>query len=98
MGLQVSHIFSTSARTSLFNLLIAIVTAKVGLSTASFFIAMFTPNFVNNVSFHNPVGNTPAVCSTQDLRERRQPELCFLGCGDVRNILFTSYFDGKSIS
>ncbi|MCJ1276023.1 hypothetical protein MMC21_003828 [Puttea exsequens] len=54
---------------------------------------MFTPNFVNIVSFFYPVGNTPAVCLTQDLPGETPARILLLGCGDVRNILFTIYSD-----
>lgn len=56
---------------------------------------MFTPNFVNIVSFFYPIGNTPAVCLTQDLPRETAARILLLGCGDVRNILFTTYSDGE---
>ena len=52
---------------------------------------MLHPTFVNIVSFFYPLGNTPAVCLTQDLSREQKADVLLLGCGDVRNILFTSY-------
>ena len=57
---------------------------------------MFSPNFINLVNFFYPIGNTPAVCLTQDLPRETPARILLLGCGDVRNILFTAYCDGKS--
>lgn len=55
---------------------------------------MLTPTTVNIVSFFYPIGNTPAVCLTQDLPQEELADVLLLGCGDVRNILFTTYADG----
>ncbi|KAI4908457.1 uncharacterized protein J4E92_010856 [Alternaria infectoria] len=41
--------------------------------------------------FFYPVGNTPAVCLTQALPPEQNAALLLLGCGDIRNILFTTY-------
>ncbi|KAF2034802.1 hypothetical protein EK21DRAFT_55723 [Setomelanomma holmii] len=41
--------------------------------------------------FFYPVGNTPAVCLTQSLPPELDADLLLLGCGDIRNILFTVY-------
>jgi hypothetical protein len=38
-----------------------------------------------------PAGNTPAVCLSQSLPPEQDGTLLLLGCGDVRNILFTIY-------
>ena len=54
---------------------------------------MITPSVVDLVTFFYPIGNTPAVCLTQDLPCNEDARLLLLGCGDVRNILFTAYFD-----
>jgi Domain of unknown function (DUF4470) len=56
---------------------------------------MLTP-YVNIPSFFYPLGNTPAVCLTQDLTPGEGARVLLLGCGDVRNILFTAYSDGNS--
>jgi hypothetical protein len=57
---------------------------------------MLTPAIVNILSFFYPVGNTPAVCLTQDLSCEQGADILLLGCGDVRNILFTTYSDSAS--
>ena len=60
---------------------------------------MLHPTIVNIVSFFYPIGNTPAVCLTQDLPREQEADILLLGCGDVRNILFTIYSDnGSSLS
>jgi hypothetical protein len=38
-----------------------------------------------------PAGNTPAVCLTQSLPHEQDATILLLGCGDIRNILFTVY-------
>ena len=55
---------------------------------------MFTPAHVNIVNFFYPIGNTPAVSLTRDLSLEDEAKVLLLGCGDVRNILFTTYTDG----
>ncbi|KAI9800364.1 MAG: hypothetical protein M1825_004134 [Sarcosagium campestre] len=55
---------------------------------------MLTPAHVNIVSYFYPIGNTSAVCLTQGLAYEEQANVLLLGCGDVRNILFTTYADG----
>jgi len=52
---------------------------------------MLHPVAVNIVSYFYPLGNTPAVCLTQDLPPEEVADILLLGCGDVRNILFTAY-------
>ena len=37
-------------------------------------------------------GNTPASCLTKSIPPDIDANLLLLGCGDVRNILFTVYF------
>lgn len=54
---------------------------------------MLHPALINIVSFFYPLGNTPAVCLTQDLPRHQKANILFLGCGDVRNVLFTTYSD-----
>ena len=56
---------------------------------------MLAPAYVNIASFFYPIGNTPAVCLTQDLPPEEKASVLLLGCGDVRNILFTTYADGN---
>jgi hypothetical protein len=43
-----------------------------------------------------PVGNTPAVCLIDSLAPDIDAKALLLGCGDVRNILFTAYSSGSS--
>jgi len=57
---------------------------------------MITPTIFDITSFFYPVGNTPAFCLTQDLPREEPASILLLGCGDVRNILFTTYSDGAS--
>ncbi|KAF1952907.1 hypothetical protein CC80DRAFT_571306 [Byssothecium circinans] len=47
-------------------------------------------HIVQNPFFY-PTGNTPAVCLTQNLPPDRDAVVLLLGCGDIRNILFTTY-------
>ncbi|KAK4983489.1 hypothetical protein LTR50_007194 [Elasticomyces elasticus] len=57
---------------------------------------MLVPTYVNIISFFYPIGNTPAVCLTQDLPYEQAADVLLLGCGDVRNILFTIHSDSGS--
>ena len=57
---------------------------------------MLRPAFVNIVRYFYPLGNTPAVCLTQDLPREEAANVLLLGCGDVQNILFTTYADNGS--
>ncbi|KDB20649.1 hypothetical protein H109_07402 [Trichophyton interdigitale MR816] len=43
--------------------------------------------------FFYATGNTPAVCLTHSLPPDQDVSLLLLGCGDVRNVLFTAYAD-----
>jgi hypothetical protein len=43
--------------------------------------------------FFYPIGNTAPVCLTQSLPPEGDASLLLLGCGDVRNVLFTAYAD-----
>ena len=62
-------------------------------------LVMLHPTIVNICSFFYPIGNTPAVCLTQDLSREQGADILLLGCGDIRNILFTIYSDnGSSMS
>jgi hypothetical protein len=54
---------------------------------------MLHPVAVNIISFFYRLGNTPAVCLTQDLPPEEGADILLLGCGDVRNVLFTAYSD-----
>lgn len=51
---------------------------------------MLTPTYVNVKSFFYPIGNTPAANLLRDYRPGEGPvEILAIGCGDIRNILFT---------
>jgi hypothetical protein len=54
---------------------------------------MLTPEFANILTHFYPVGNTPAICLTQGLPPESQATVLLLGCGDVRNALFTAHAD-----
>ncbi|CAJ2510472.1 Uu.00g132810.m01.CDS01 [Anthostomella pinea] len=54
---------------------------------------MLTPETINILSYFYALGNTPAVCLTQSLPPGSPADILLLGCGDVRNILFTSHVD-----
>jgi hypothetical protein len=68
------------------------------------------PPYLSNMShpliwqgktFFYPIGNTSAVCLTQDLAPEEPADVLLLGCGDTRNILYTTYADtqiGESTS
>ncbi|RPA80865.1 hypothetical protein BJ508DRAFT_326956 [Ascobolus immersus RN42] len=51
-----------------------------------------TCTFITNPFFY-AVGNTPAICLTDTLAPEEDAEILLLGCGDVRNILFTLFSD-----
>lgn len=51
---------------------------------------MLASTYVNIKSFFYPIGNTPAANLLRDHRPGKEPvEILAIGCGDVRNILFT---------
>lgn len=54
---------------------------------------MLIPATDNYLSYPYPFGDTPAVCLTRDLPREQDADILLLGCGDVRNLLFTSYSD-----
>jgi hypothetical protein len=54
---------------------------------------MLTPAIVNIFSCFYPIGNTPAVSLIEDLPNEEDADILLLGCGDMRNILFTLYSD-----
>ncbi|KAK3304728.1 uncharacterized protein B0T15DRAFT_251800 [Chaetomium strumarium] len=56
---------------------------------------MLTPAIANLLAHFYPIGNTPAVCLTQNLPPEKQADILLLGCGDVRSILFTAHSDGR---
>ena len=52
---------------------------------------MLRNNVAATLVYFYPIGNTPAVCLTQNLPPEQNADILLLGCGDVRNILFTVY-------
>ncbi|KAL1960585.1 hypothetical protein VTO42DRAFT_7164 [Malbranchea cinnamomea] len=56
---------------------------------------MTTPVVINIPAFFYPIGNTPATCLTQDVPSGTPVNLLLLGCGDARNILYTTYADAS---
>ena len=57
---------------------------------------MATPVMVDIVTFFYPVGNTSAVHLTRNLPRQQTARVLLLGCGDIRNIVFTVYMDQES--
>lgn len=56
---------------------------------------MLTPANLNLFPYFYPIGNTPALSLTQSLPPDVSADILLLGCGDVRNILFTNYANRK---
>ncbi|KAI1427716.1 hypothetical protein F5Y12DRAFT_783137 [Xylaria sp. FL1777] len=56
---------------------------------------MLTTATVNHNSFFHPMGDTPAVSLTQSMPPSVPTDVLLLGCGDVRNILFTCHVNGR---
>jgi len=54
---------------------------------------MYAPVVVEIVTYFYPVGNTSAVHLTRNLPREEPADVLLLGCGDLRNILFTVYID-----
>jgi hypothetical protein len=52
---------------------------------------MLTPSVANEVTNLYALGNTPATCLTSCLPQGVNADILMLGCGDIRNILFTAY-------
>ncbi|KAH6912448.1 hypothetical protein BKA70DRAFT_1263866 [Coprinopsis sp. MPI-PUGE-AT-0042] len=48
-------------------------------------------------TFFYPVGNTPAIHLTASLPPEQRADVLLLGCGDVRNILFTVYMESEHL-
>ncbi|KAI0403950.1 hypothetical protein F4802DRAFT_616112 [Xylaria palmicola] len=58
---------------------------------------MLTPAFIDISTFFYPIGNTPAVSLTQTIPPTETADVLLLGCGDVRNILFTTHLDNRKL-
>ncbi|KAK1498080.1 MYND finger [Colletotrichum cuscutae] len=52
---------------------------------------MFTPTVANSTSYFYALGNTPAINLAKNLPNGVDARLLLLGCGDVRNIIYTAY-------
>ncbi|KAH0268514.1 hypothetical protein KCU91_g9350, partial [Aureobasidium melanogenum] len=58
---------------------------------------MLTPTYVNVKSFFYPLGNTPAANLLRDYCPSEEAvQILAIGCGDVRNILFTLWSEQNS--
>ena len=57
---------------------------------------MLNPTFANRLSWLYAVGNTPATSLTRNVPIGSDVDVLSLGCGDVRNILYTSYTEASS--
>ncbi|KAI3318107.1 hypothetical protein HD806DRAFT_324747 [Xylariaceae sp. AK1471] len=54
---------------------------------------MLTPAVISYISQFYALGNTPAVSLTRALPHGVDADILLLGCGDVRNVLYTAYTD-----
>ncbi|KAK5995703.1 hypothetical protein PT974_04120 [Cladobotryum mycophilum] len=54
---------------------------------------MLTPTVANRFSWFYAAGNTPAVSLTRSIPHGQNADILSLGCGDLRNILYTSYVE-----
>lgn len=52
---------------------------------------MLTPAVAAATTYFYAAGNTPAVSLTRSLPQGEDADVLLLGCGDVRNVLFTAY-------
>ncbi|KAH6686772.1 MYND finger [Plectosphaerella plurivora] len=52
---------------------------------------MITPAVASKISQLYALGNTPAVNLTRDLPQGLDADVLLLGCGDLRNVLYTAY-------
>ncbi|KAF2434974.1 hypothetical protein EJ08DRAFT_692880 [Tothia fuscella] len=56
---------------------------------------MASPTRIERTQFFYAAGNTPAVNLVQHLPPGDDASIPLLGCGDVRNVLFTAYADAS---
>lgn len=54
---------------------------------------MLTPTVASRLSWLYAIGNTPATSLTRSVPIGKDADILSVGCGDVRNILFTSYME-----
>jgi hypothetical protein len=83
--------FQTTSLFDVINLLSRVFISRRRLPNSSFIIVMFVPVHLNLLTFFYPIGNRPATCPTQNLAREERGDTLLLGCGYVRNILFTLY-------
>lgn len=57
---------------------------------------MATPMIADIVTYFYPIGNTSASHLTRNLPREQTAQILLLGCGDIRNIVFTVYMDQDS--
>lgn len=57
---------------------------------------MLNTTVVNIISYFYPIGNTPGIRLAQGLPLVEDVDILLLGCGDARNILFTTFCDVTS--
>jgi hypothetical protein len=54
---------------------------------------MLTPTVAVKTGFLYAAGNTPATSLTRSVPQGQDAAILSLGCGDLRNILYTTYFE-----
>lgn len=54
---------------------------------------MLTPTIAVKTSFLYAAGNTPATSLTRSVPQGQDVAVLSLGCGDLRNILYTTYLE-----
>ena len=52
---------------------------------------MLTPTIGVKTAFFYAIGNTPAASLTRCVPQGQDVDILSLGCGDLRNILYTTY-------
>ncbi|KAH8845657.1 hypothetical protein MCOR07_008714 [Pyricularia oryzae] len=58
---------------------------------------MLTPSIVRPAGYFYALGNTPAVNLARNVPPGTDADILLLGCGDVRNILYTAYANQDSL-
>lgn len=54
---------------------------------------MLTPTVAVKTGFLYAAGNTPATSLTKSVPQGRDVDILLLGCGDLRNIFYTTYLE-----
>jgi hypothetical protein len=68
------------------------------LSRSSDSAIMLRNNALSLLTFFYPIGNTPPADLTRNLPPECDGDILLLGCGDVRNILFTIHLSSGTFS